>query len=187
MDNIINQAEDISLTFDDLKLLCNPSSIKIMLYQELHNIRDVKELFNMFDNIIILYRTEKNYGHYVALINHQNYIEFFDPYGTAPDYALGVAKESLRHMRGQVIPHITGLLQDAQDRYKIRVVYNDIKLQEFHEHVNTCGRWCATRIKLKHLNLRQFQRLFLGQKHKPDMIVTYLTYLGVNKDIESLI
>lgn len=187
MDNVIKQAEDISLTFEDLNSLCYPSSVKVMLYQELHNIHDVNELFGMFDNIIILYRTKKDYGHYVSLMRHEDSIEFFDPYGTAPDYALEVAQESLRHMGGQLIPHISALMKDAQDRLKIRIDYNKVQLQEFHEHVNTCGRWCATRIKLKHLNLKQFQRLFYGQKHKPDMIVTYLTYLGVNKDIQMLI
>lgn len=187
MDSIIDNAEDISLNEEDLKLICHPIDIKIILYQELHQLQDINELFELSDNIIILYRTTQDYGHFVSLLNYDTHIEYFDSYGEAPDYELKFSEQSLRHMKGHIIPHISSLLKIASERDKKKIIYNKIKLQRYHEHVNTCGRWAALRIKFRHLDLKRFQKLFLKQSNPPDNIVTYLTYLLVDKDIKELV
>ena len=186
-DNIIKNAENISLNFDDLKKLCDPYDVKVMLYQDLIDIDDINVLFSDSDNLIVLYRTTNNYGHFVALMKYDTHIEYFDSYGKEPDFELSLSKETLRHMNGQVIPHIKGLLKEAREKYKYKTIFNNVQLQKFHADVNTCGRYCALRIKLRHINLHRFQSLLINQKHDPDMIVTYLTYLGVDRDIETLV
>ena len=189
MDNIIRQAEDISLDEIDLKNIASPNELKIIMYQELHPIKDIRELFQMSNNIIVLYRTTGNYGHWVSLLNYDDHIEYFDSYGKKPDYGLMLSTESLRHMKDNPIPHISHLLKHANEKYGTKIIYNKVQLQRFHEHVNTCGRWASTRIKLRHLSLRKFQELFTSRsnKHNADSIVTYLTYLTVDKDIKELL
>jgi hypothetical protein len=187
MDQIITFAEGISLSEQDLINICSPNNVQVITYSQLININDINELFSTSDNIIILYRTTKRYGHWVSLLNYDTHIEYFDSYGTKPDYELELSYETLRHTKGETVPHLTSLLNDAQNIYKKKIIYNNIQLQEFHKDVNTCGRYASLRIKLRHIDLRKFQKLLTGQKYKPDMVVTYLTYLIVDKDIKDLI
>lgn len=187
MDKLIKKAEDISLDAHDLEKIASPHKIKIILYQELHNIKDTDELFSEVDNIIVLYRTTMDYGHWISLLNYDDHIEYFDSYGKKPDYSLDISNGSLRHMNGRVIPHIQALLEQASLLNKKKIIYNKIQMQSKHHHVNTCGRWSALRIKLRHLSLHEFQNKFLNQSMKPDMVVTYLTYLLVDKDLPSIV
>lgn len=177
MDTVIKNSESIDLNERDIKNICTPNNVKILFYSDLNNYDTIDELFNESDNIVILYRTNGNYGHWVALLNQgNNIIEFFDPYGMSPDYELRYAEESQRLTKmGDKQPHLTYLLSKARDDKK-RITYNAIKLQEFHKDVNTCGRHVGVRIKLRHIDLHSYQKLLLQNNNNPDMTVTYLTY-----------
>ncbi len=187
MDNIIHSAEDISLDEQDLKKICQPYGLHLIFYRDLHTIQDINELFQISNNIIILYRTTRDYGHFVSLLNYDDHIEYFDSYGEKPDYELKYSQESVRQMQGRIMPHLTHLFNIAKRKDRKKIVYNKIRLQQFHNHVNTCGRWSALRIKFRHLNIKQFQHLFIGQSQNPDAIVTYLTYLLIDKDMNDLV
>jgi hypothetical protein len=187
MDHIIKNAENISLDENDLRKICMPYNVKIIYYSELNKYDDINTLFKESDNIIILYRTEGNYGHWVALLNYGDYIEFFDSYGMQPDYELQYAQESMRSTKGQDEPHLTYLLNNAKNRYKKKIVYNSVRLQQFHQYINTCGRHVALRIKFRHIELNDYQKLLLSSKLNPDMNATYLTYLLVDKDLNTII
>lgn len=187
MDKIITSAEKISLSSDDLINIISPTDVNIIEYEELMNYNDIEELFNKSDNIIILYQTKRNYGHWVTLLRYGNTCEYYDSYGEPPDHELFLSKETIRNMGGEMIPHLSALLKDAGDRLKYKVIYNNIQVQKFHNDVNTCGRYAALRVKLNHINLNRFNSLLLGQKYIPDIIVTYLTYLYINQDIENIV
>lgn len=188
MDHIIKTAEDIDLDDNDIINICYPQSVKIIFYVDLDKYDNTDDLFrDNGDNIIILYRTSKDYGHWVALLNYGNYIEYFDSYGSKPDYMIELAKETMRLTQNDTIPHLTYLLNNAKDRKRIKIIYNSVKLQKFHNHINTCGRHVALRIKLRHIELHEYQKLLIHNKHDADMIVTYLTYLMVDKDMKTII
>ena len=179
MDTVIKNSESIDLNESDIKKICSPNKVAVMFYSDLDKYDTIEELFNVSDNIVILYRTVGNYGHWVTLLNQgNNIIEFFDPYGMSPDYELKYAKESLRISQKDQVPHLTYLLSKAKQNKK-RITYNAVKLQEFHKDVNTCGRHVAMRIKLRHIDLHDYQKLLSQNKNNPDMTVTYLTYFMV--------
>jgi hypothetical protein len=188
MDQVIKNAENISLDDKDLTNICYPQTVKIIFYSELDKYETIDDLFRVNgDNIIILYRTTNNYGHWVSLLNYGNYIEYFDSYGGKPDYMIELAKETIRLTQNDAIPHLTYLLNLAKNRNRKRIIYNSVKLQKFHQHVNTCGRHAALRIKLRHIELHEYQKLLTHNKYDPDMTVTYLTYLMVDKDMTRII
>jgi hypothetical protein len=187
MDNIIHNAESISLNKNDIIKICSPNNVKIMFYVDLNKCNDINELFNESHNIIILFRTEGNYGHWVSLLKYSDYIEFFDPYGFYPDSELKYASESLRSSMNTTVPHLTYLLNNAKNKYNTKLIYNAVKLQKLHKDINTCGRHVALRIKLRHIELHEYQKLLTTNKLNPDMIVTYLTYLLIDDNIQNLI
>lgn len=187
MDKIIQRAESISLDKNDIMKICEPYPVKAIAYIELMNANDILDVFGNYDNVIILYRTKKNYGHWVSLLRYQNNIEYFDPYGEAPDYQLHKSVETVTLQGGKPIPKLSYLINDARNRLKYNFVYNTVKLQRFHQDVNTCGRHSALRIKLSHIDLHRYITLMTGQTFDPDMIATYLTYLSLDKDILDLV
>lgn len=187
MDNIIKNAENISLTFDDIKKICEPNNVEIIEYKNLMHLDNINDVFSNYDNVIILYTTRRNYGHWVVLMRYNNTLEYFDSYGKIYDFELSLSYDTIMAIGGVAVPQLTYLLNDAKNIYKYNVIYNNVQLQKFHHDVNTCGRYCALRIKLRHIDLNRFINLLLHQTNNPDMIVTYLTYLGVDKDIQNLI
>lgn len=187
MDKVIQKAESISLDKNDIIKICEPYPVKAIAYIELMNANDILDVFGEYDNVIILYRTKKNYGHWVSLLKYKNTIEYFDPYGEGPDYQLHKSVETVTLQGGVPIPKLSYLIKDAQNRLKFNFVYNSVKLQNYHQDVNTCGRHSALRIKLSHMDLHRYITLMINQVFDPDIIVTYLTYLIIDKDIIDLI
>ena len=174
MDKYLLNAENIDLSGNDILDITNNETY-IMSYEDLHNINNIDELFKDKDSVTILYQTKKNYGHWVALIKHDdNNIEFFDSYGLNIDEELKYSEYNLRLHDNNLVPHLSHLLQTSQ----YNIIHNKIKLQQFVEHVNTCGRHCCVRIKFKKLSLSQYLSLITNNKfYNPDMWVTALTIL----------
>lgn len=168
IDALLQNAETIDLSGEDIKKICN-NQVKVIPYHELEGVESIEELLNPFNAVILLYETKQNFGHYTALLIDPNGdLEFFDSYGFAPDQELNYAKYDNK-------PFLTELLS----KYKGTIVYNDKQYQEWAKDVNTCGRWTATRVRLaKKYNLKQFQDLFDGLRYfNGDFMVSALTFL----------
>jgi len=168
IDALLQNAETIDLSGEDIKKICN-NQVKVIPYHELEGVESIEELLNPFNAVILLYETKQNFGHYTALLIDPNGdLEFFDSYGFAPDQELNYAKYDNK-------PFLTELLS----KYKGTIVYNDKQYQEWAKDVNTCGRWTATRVRLaKKFNLKQFQDLFDGLRYfNGDFMVSALTFL----------
>ena len=168
----LKHSEAVFLSGKDIhqitKGACNP-----MAYHELENVTDIEQLFNKHDAVMLLYESEENSGHWVTLIKHSDSIlEFFDPYGLTIDKELKLSKYNLRLHQGQVVPHLTHLIE--QSKYK--VISNTTRLQRFFNAVNTCGRHCAVRVLLRDTPLKEYVALYKKTKHyDPDIWVTALT------------
>lgn len=134
---------------------------RVIVYDELKAVRDIRELFGEGPAIAILYQSSQNYGHWVALIRRgEREYEFFDPYGIKIDDEL---------TRATFIK--TPLLSNLLSGYKVNS--NRVRLQANRNHINTCGRWVAYRILQKHMNNREFANYF--DMGTPDVMISLLT------------
>lgn len=144
----------------------------ILLYKDLNKYNNIDDLFNKSNNIIILYQTTCNYGHWVALINHNKYIEFFDSYGFFPEDPKQFMTKKWLVRSGQDNNYILYLLSTSNKK----CIYNNKKMQDSRPYVATCGRHCVIRIKLKHMSLKKYQQLMLKNgEFNSDFLVTYFT------------
>ena len=166
MDSLIKNQEDVSLSDTDIKLICN-NKVEIVVYHDLDKYSSLKELMGQYGAVILLYETKRNFGHWVALIDYPNHIEFFDSYGLGPD-------EELNYAKYDDTPYLSQLIS----RSPKKVSYNKKRLQSVKEEVNTCGRWTALRVRMRDLNNNQFSQLFKGHQHyNGDFWVSALTFL----------
>jgi hypothetical protein len=174
MDNIIKKSENINLSGDDIYNIVD-GQIKILSYDDLHNIYNIENLLSPYNSVAILYTTTKNLNHWIGLFKvNDNTLEFFDPYGLNIDEELNLEKKLyLRPTDNDNVPHLTDLINNSN--YK--VIYNNVKLQKFLEHTNTCGRHVGVRLRFKNLPLQQYLKLFKNNKFDPDYIVSSLTLL----------
>ena len=170
----IKKAEDYDLSDDDV-LRITDNQTKIFLYSDLENVNTIDEILEPYDCCVILYQLEANIGHWVCLIKRgARKIEFFDPYGLSIDEELKYSKYNLRKHNGEVVPHLTALLEKSN--YKIKS--NKVQLQQFKEHVNTCGRYCALRIRFKDISISKFIDLLTKNKYyNSDFWASALTLL----------
>lgn len=175
MDQIIKKAEKYDLSGDDIMRMCK-NKVKIISYEDMENYKILDDIFDNNNATIILYETKKNFGHWTLLLKtSSNVLEFFDPYGLKPDEELKMDNNyNTRLHNGVLVPHLTYLLNDSS--YKLN--YNKKRLQQFLKDINTCGRWCVSRVLMRHLDLSTYQKLFTNNvNHTPDFWVTSYTLL----------
>jgi hypothetical protein len=180
MENTVEATErvvDYPLSDSDINHILKPPT-NIMVYSSLELVNDIDEIFDSLGRVMLLYpvSSESN-GHWVCMIKRPNEIEFFDPYGKAPDTELKWMSSSLRRELNLEKPVLTRLFDESE--YK--VVFNTYKFQEDDKAVNTCGRHCIARLMYKDLSLDAYKKLVLGSGLSPDEFVAGLTYLKLNK------
>lgn len=175
LDTILTNSEDIDLSGADI-LRITDGKCKVIAYEDLEGIDRIDQLLEPYGAVVILYETRHNYGHWVCLLKTgESSLEFFDPYALTIDQELNLDNElHLRHHQGAIAPHLSTLIASSN----FHVVSNTTRVQEFAEHVNTCGRHVAVRIRFRNLNLKQYIRMITGTKHNnPDYAVSALTLL----------
>ena len=166
-----------ALSNDDIQTILHPDT-KIHTYKDLYNVRHFDELLDKQGRCILLYLTDsERSGHWVALIKRGDTIEFFDPYGFAPD----TQTENLNSLplvsasTGQDHPRLLELIADAG--YNLN--YNTTKHQALNDGIATCGRHSATRLLFYKLDTDEYARFIKALKspeHKDaDAIVSKLT------------
>jgi hypothetical protein len=147
-----------------------------MTYEDLDKYESIEQVFNEWKATIILYETMKNFGHWTLLLKHSNNIlEFFDPYGLNVDEELNFNNNFYVRTHNNIqVPHLSYLINKSG----YELITNKKKLQQFLEHINTCGRWCSGRVILRDVPLIEFQKLFTNNiNHTPDFWISAYTYL----------
>lgn len=172
MDAILAKGGQISYSEDDMRRLCE-GKVKVIPYSHAAQAHSISELLGPHGAAIILYETEPNYGHWVAVFEvSPSMLEFFDSYGYAPDSELKLVPGRFRAQSAQDKPYLSELIR--RSGYK-NVIYNNVRLQKTGPGTSTCGRWCALRVCCRNIPLKTFQRWFQGQRLAPDQYVTALT------------
>ena len=174
IDKDIVRAEDIYLSDEDV-LRITDGKCKVMLYSDLEQYDDIDSVLRPYGAVVILYQLEQNVGHWVTVIKHgSKHIEVFDSFGMSIDQELQFSQYNLRRHNGMQVPHLSHLL----DNSPYTISYNDTQLQQFKHHVNTCGRWCALRVRFRSDSLDDFINLFKKNEHYDgDFFVSALTIL----------
>ncbi len=141
---------------DELYKLMN-GNVKIIQYKELQNYNSLSELFKECKNILLLYTTKKNYGHWVCLFKNKDYIEFFDSYAMKPDEQREYIPQAFKKKDDEQIPYLTWLLYKYSKKYDIN--YNHHKFQSDNEKISTCGLHCCLRMINKDININDYYKL----------------------------
>ena len=173
--SILKEAEKISLTREDLSKMMGITTNRIIPYEDLAQHKNLESLFHPFGGFVINYRTSVSSGHWTLIFKKDDHIEFFDSFGLKPDEELQLTDFHIRFHQGKNIPHLTALL----DRQDLKIVFNNVQLQNNLEDDNTCGRHIITRWLLRGFSLKKYQQLFTSKENKfnSDIWVTALTYL----------
>lgn len=163
MDTLIKQEMKDELTETEIMRICE-NKVKIIVYETLGTYSSIDDLFYPHDAVVILYQNTAINGHWVCLIRNSGQIEYFDPYGKKYDYFL------INGYVANKTPYLTTLLNGQN------VVYNAEPLQKKQSGIQTCGRWCSVRIKMRDIKLNRFLQLF-KDKNKRDYMVTAMTFI----------
>lgn len=173
MDAILSKGGQISYSEEDMRRLCE-GKVRVIPYSQAKQASSIEDLLGPHGAVIILYETEPNYGHWVALFTAGDHmLEFFDSYGYPPDSQLKMVPAGFRGNSGQDGPYLSELIKRS-GRFT-HVIYNNVRLQKTGPGTSTCGRWCALRVCCRNIPLKTFQRWFQNQRLSADMYVTALT------------
>lgn len=185
---------DQSLSFDQvshiIKQFKPDLKFKIITYDELDPLNNLDGIMNNLTSLIILYRTNEDYGHYVCLTKcdtpkYREYIlkqlgkatdlpvyTFFDPYGLMIDSELKFVPQHLKSMLGEAFPKLKTLLIDSPNV----VEWNDHHLQG--KKSSTCGRWSAMRTVNYDVPLDEWVKQFKGKN--PDKLIIEMSESHLN-------
>lgn len=129
---------------------------KVMTYKELKKHRTIEELLYPYNNCIILYITKKNYGHWTCILEHDDRIEFYDPYKDyLPDDELNEIDENIKMETGQDRPYLLKLLYNSNKE----IEYNNYDFQKWDKNIKTCGHHCICRIIFKDFKLDEYYEI----------------------------
>lgn len=147
--------------------------VRILPYSELANYDDIDKVLGYHEAAVILYETKNNFGHWTLIFKNEDgkTIEHFDSYGLFPDDELKFVPENFRKENNEYYPILTYLLMKSP--YK--KVYNNHRLQEKDNDVNTCGRHVVSRLIYRDLDIDDYFKMIKISGLKPDEFVLKLT------------
>lgn len=172
MDAEVRKMAKLPWSDANIKSICK-GKVNVMTVKAAVQKGSIDEVFGPHGAAVLLFETEPDYGHWVALIRvDDDTVEWFDSYGIEPNGELKMIPRDFAKESKQDAPYLTDMIEKGG---YTTVLWNQTPLQKHGEDVSTCGRWASLRVAFKHLALEDFIRLFLRQKQPPDMIVSYLT------------
>lgn len=173
----LSEVKDYPLSDSDIRTILG-SDIKIITYPELKRMRSIDECFDAQGRCIILFlTTSATSGHWCCMLRKKKGIEFFDPYGEAPEEQKdGVPRGQLEAL-DESKPYLTSLLR-ASGR---PVYYNTHPFQKESRSINTCGRHCVVRCLYGPYSIQKYASIIKKSGMSPDDFVSGLTYDKLNK------
>jgi hypothetical protein len=176
-DGGIVKVRKYALSDGDIRKLLG-DDIAIHNYPDLERMRSADDLFDEQGRAILLYpNSSPTSGHWVALIRRPDRIEFFDPYGEAPDHQNdGLPRAYLKTLEADR-PHLTRLLRASG----LPVFFNKHAFQVESPNVATCGRHAVARLLYAPFSLDKYKRVVDSSGLAPDDFVSGLTYDRLRK------
>lgn len=163
----IQQIEAVTLSLPDIRRMLGSfaGTTKVMLYDNLKSFATFEALFRGRTKAVILLMEIQNkggvapVGHFIALLKQGNQIEHFDSYGLRVDQELGITHEA---------PFLSVMARNS----RMKMFEDTKRLQRFKDHVNTCGRWCVSRVRLQHMSYPEFVSFWSMFGNHPDELVS---------------
>jgi hypothetical protein len=173
----LKAALDTPLGDEDIRKMLG-QNIKIWNYPQLQTVPRVEDLFDNQGRAIILFpNVAANVGHWCALIRRRGRIDFFDPYGDAPDRQFsGISETKLKKLDVDY-PWLSRLLMQSP----LPVWYNTHPFQSSKPNVATCGRHCVVRLMYAPLSTAAYLQMIRKSKLTPDEFVVGATYDKIRK------
>jgi hypothetical protein len=173
----IARVKEYPLSDGDMRKLLG-ENIKVQTYPQLGDYESIDEVFDDMGRAILLFpNASPTMGHWTCLINRPNKIEFFDPYGDAPEEQ----KEGLSKSRLEMLdierPYLTKLLRASGKP----VYYNNHAFQKNKASVATCGRHCAVRLLYAPYTINKYKSIIDKSGLSPDDFVSGITYDKLKK------
>ena len=140
----LKKALNYPLSDEDIQTILKPYKTNIIQYPQLANVDDINTLFDKLGRCIVFIPLSPTFGHWCCLLKKpNNIIEWFDPYGIAPDEEKKWINEDVLRQLHEDKPYLTQLLQKANKEYGTRIMYNRHKWESEKNGISTCGRWVA--------------------------------------------
>ncbi len=171
------EVKDYPLSDADIRTILG-DNIKIITYPELKKMRSINDCFDNQGRCILLFLTNSpTEGHWCCMLRKKKGIEFFDPYGEAPEEQKdGVPKSQLEALDSSK-PYLTALMRSSG----LPVYYNTHKFQKESASINTCGRHCVVRCLYAPYSIQKYASIIKKSGMSPDDFVSGLTYDKLNK------
>lgn len=189
MEDLLSEPTSAADLFNIAKKRCN-----VFQYDDLKDFDEMDDLYyegnseitNEYPNkdlpfddnaIILLYKSEPNFGHWTMVTRNGHGYHYLDSYGEPVDKPLDYIEEDFKEESGQDIPYLANLLLDTgRDVY-----YNSEHLQELNPDISTCGRYCAIFLKYSDMDIDKFSDKIKKMSEKYDIsndeLISLLTTL----------
>ena len=173
----MEEIQSYPLSDSDIRKILG-KDIKIITYPQLGDMSSIDQAFDSKGRCIMLYLTEDNHsGHWVCMLNKGDTIEYFDPYGEAPEEPLSDVPQSKLQELDESSPYLTKLLRGSGKK----VIYNHYAFQKTKRDVNTCGRHTVVRCLYAPYNLTKYKKVMDSTGMTPDNFVSALTAQKLGK------
>lgn len=173
----LGEVKSYPLSDGDIRKILG-KDIKIMTYADLAGLRNIRQAFDSKGRCILLYLTQSDTsGHWVCMLNKGDHIEYFDPYGEAPNSALKTITPEERQEYGEEQPYLTDLMKASG----MPVYYNTHPFQKDKADVNTCGRHSVMRCLYAPYSLEKYKKVMDASGMTPDNFVSALTVQKLGK------
>jgi hypothetical protein len=172
--SLVRKGMSKTLSDSDILNICGGNT-NLIRYQDMkiNKVRDINDVLGEHGACVILYEMREGMGHWICVLRRgKDTLEFFDSYGNEPDGQSKFVKDKkFKKKSGEDMPILAYLMK--MSKYK-KFIYNKKRLQKLESGVNTCGRFCALRIKYRDVTLNRFAKI-LRMGEGPDFNVTLLT------------
>lgn len=172
----LGAAKEYALSDTDIKSLLG--NVPIITYPELEKYESLDDLFDGKGRAILFFpNASENVGHWTCLIKRRNMIEFFDPYGDAPEEQ----KDGLSKSRLQQLDIAQPFLSRLMRAERLPIYYNSHAFQSSRDDVATCGRHCVVRLLYQPYSIDKYAAIIRKSGLKPDDFVVGVTYAKLGK------
>jgi hypothetical protein len=173
----LKEAKNYPLSDEDIRKILGPD-IKIITYPELAQMSSIDQCFDDKGRCILLFLTSSpTAGHWCCLLNKEDGIHFFDPYGEKPEEQFDGLPQSRLEQLDEGQPFLTKLLRGSG----LPVFYNTHDFQKDRADISTCGRHCVARCLYAPYSTEKYKSIIDRSKLSPDDFVVGLTYDKLRK------
>lgn len=161
----LSEIKEYAISDKDINDLLEPDT-KIITYPAFGLMKSIDEAFDVLGRCVFLFLTKSHTsGHWICMFKrNNNTIEYFDSYGEKPEEQRKWLTQDMLEELDQSQPYLLNLLKKSG--YK--VYYNTYPFQSDRDAINTCGKWCLTRLICKDLSNKEFYNFVVSdmKKHK---------------------